>query len=108
MYEIIRVNDVSRPLCKRFVGHINVDSTDKELAKAAILSATQKIKNSRIYSSESTKKRFNCPAHVVRLYVYVDGRPFCQSMWVDKTFADAPLPKPLNYNDWIGDIGIVW
>lgn len=96
MYNIVSVEDVSRPLCKRFVAHVNVDSSIKDEVKTAILQATEEVKS-------SVKL-----AHVVRLYVRTNEKLICQSMWVDKTFTDAPLPKPLNYNDSIGDIGIVW
>ena len=109
MYEILRVEDVSRPRCKRFVGHIKVDTDGRDDIKAAILDATVKLKQSSEYDSEATKIRFEgIPAHVVRLYVYSDSKLLCQSMWVDKNFKDAPLPKPLNYNDSISGIGIVW
>lgn len=109
MYEIIRVEDVSRPRCKRFVGHIKVETADKDAVKAAITEATDKIKHSSEYDSEATKIRFEgIPAHVVRLYIYSGSKLLCQSMWVDKNFKDAPLPLPLKYNDSIGDIGIVW
>ncbi len=109
MYEIIKVEDVSRPRCKRFVGHIKVNVTDKDSIKTAILEATVNIKHSKEYDSEATKIKFEgIPAHVVRLYVYSDSKLLCQSMWVDKAFKDAPLPLPLKYNDSIGDIGIVW
>jgi hypothetical protein len=109
MYEIIRVEDVSRPRCKRFVGHIKVNVTGKDTIKTAILEATVNIRHSSKYNSESTKIRFEgIPAHVVRLYVYSESKLICQSMWVGKDFKDAPLPMPLKYNDSIGDIGIVW
>lgn len=95
MYEILSIQDVSRPRCKRYVAHIKVDAENKNEIKSAILEATEEIRN--------MKK----PCHVVRLYVHVPNRPTCQSMWVDKT-VDAPLPIPLNYNDSIYDVGIVW
>lgn len=96
MYEITDIQDISRPRCKRFVAHVNIGSDDKDKIKTAISKATQEIKNN------------HNPAHVVRLYVHANGKLICQSMWVDNTFTDAPLPKPLNYNDSVGDIGIVW
>lgn len=109
MYEIIRVEDVSRPRCKRFVGHVKVDVADKNDVKAAIVETTDKIKHSGEYCNESTKIKFaDSPAHVVRLYVYSNSKLICQSMWVDKTCKGVPLPLPLKYNDSIGDIGIVW
>lgn len=109
MYDILRVEDVSRPRCKRFVGHVKTDVTSKDDIRTAIVEATNKIKHSDEYSNESTKIRFEgIPAHVVRLYVYSDSKLLCQSMWVDETFKDAPLPLPLKYNDSVGDIGIVW
>lgn len=107
MYKITSVQDASRPRCKRFVAHIDVDTEDRDLIKTAILSATAKIRSSDEYSSELTKQRLSGPAHVVRLYVHLDGKLICQSMWMDKT-ADVPLPKPLNYNDFNDDIGIAW
>jgi hypothetical protein len=109
MYEIIRVEDVSRPRCKRFVGHVKVNVSGKDDIKAAIADATDKIKHSGEYCNESTIIRFaDSPAHVVRLYVYSDSKLLCQSMWVDKACKGAPLPLPLKYNDSITDIGIVW
>jgi hypothetical protein len=98
MYEIIGVEDVSRPRCKRFVGHVVVTdnpATNDEI-KTVIVNATEEIKNA------------HNPCHVVRLYIHTDIKLRCQSMWVDKTLEDVPLPKPLNYNDSVGDIGIVW
>lgn len=109
MYEIIRVEDVSRPRCKRLVGHVKVNVTGKDAIKTAIVEATVNIKHSSEYDSEATKMRFEgIPAHVVRLYVYSESKLLCQSMWVDKTLTDVPMPIPLNYNDSVGDIGIVW
>ena len=109
MYEILRVEDVSRPRCKRFVGHINVNATDKDAIKTVIAEATDNIRHSKDYDSEATKIKFgDLPAHVVKLYVYSESKLLCQSMWVDKEFKDAPLPLPLKYNDSTGDIGIVW
>lgn len=96
MYEIMDVQDISRPRCKRFVAHINVCTDDKDVIKTAILEATKEIR--------TTRK----PTHVVRLYVHANGKLVCQSMWVDKTLQDVPLPKPLDYNDYVGDIGIVF
>jgi hypothetical protein len=98
MYEITRVEDVSRPRCKRFVGNVVVTdnpATSDEI-KTIIVNATKDIKNA------------HDPCHVVRLYIHTDIKLRCQSMWVDKTFTDAPLPLPLKYNDSVGDIGIVW
>lgn len=96
MYEITEIQDISRPRCKRYVAHVNVLSTVKEDIKAAISKATEEVKTSMKL------------AHVVRLYIHANEKLICQSMWVDKAFTDAPLPKPLNYNDSIDDIGIVW
>jgi hypothetical protein len=96
MYKIIEIQDVSRPRCKRFVAHVIVASSDKNEIKTVISQATEDVK-------ASVKL-----AHVVRLYIHANEKLICQSMWVDKTFTGAQLPKPLNYNDWNGDIGIVW
>ena len=96
MYEITEIQDVSRPRCKRYVTHIIVSSADKDDVKAAIAKATEEVRK-----SVGT-------AHVVKLYVHANEKLLCQSMWVDNEFADAPLPKPLEYNDWQDDIGIVW
>lgn len=109
MHEIIRVEDVSRPRCKRFVGYIKVDTDGRDNVKAAIADATEKLRHSSEYDSEATKLKFDgIPAHVVRLYVYSDSKLLCQSTWAEKDFKDAPLPLPLKYNDSVGDIGIVW
>ena len=96
MYEITEIQDISRPRCNRYVAHVNVPSTVKDEVKSAISKATEEVKTSM--------KR----AHVIRLYIHASEKLICQSMWVDKAFTDAPLPIPLNYNDFIGDIGIVW
>ena len=108
MYKIESVQDVSRPRCKRFVAHIIVDYDDKEKVKTAIAEATKAIKETDDYSNETTKRKFDCPAHVVRLYVHFGKRLICQSMWIDNTLKNVPLPIPLKYNDTIDDIGIVW
>lgn len=97
MYEIMEIQDVSRPLCKRYVAHITVSSAVKENTKTAIKKATEEIKNT-----------VNA-AHVVKLYVHdISGKLLCKSMWVDKEFTLAPLPKQLACNDWQDNIGIVW
>lgn len=98
MYKITSIQDVSRPRCKRYVAHVDIASgiETKDEIKTIITQATDEIRN------------VHKPTHVVRLYVHFDSKLICQSMWADKTFTDAPLPKPLNYNDSIGDIGIVW
>jgi hypothetical protein len=96
MYKILSIQDASRPRCRRFVAHVETDTNDKDKVKAIIYEATNEIQKAKD------------PAHVVRLYVHYEEKLICQSMWVNKLFLDAPLPKPLNYNDSIGDIGIVW
>lgn len=108
MYEILSVQDVSRPCCKRFVAHINTDIADKNGLKSLISDVTERLKFTDDYSSEVTKQKFKTHAHVVRLYIHINSRLKCQSMWVDKTLVDVPLPKPLEYNDFVNDIGIMW
>jgi hypothetical protein len=89
------IQDVSRPGCRRFIAHINVDSTDRDSVKAAISATTQNIQDKH-------------SAHVVWLYVHANKKLVCRTMWVDKTLEGVPLPKPLDFNDSAGDIGIVW
>ena len=109
MYEIMEVQDISRPRCKRFVAHIKAHMADVDSIKAVISDATEKLKLADQYSNEATKQRFgNAPAHVIRLYVYYSGKLVCQSMWADNTLKDVPLPKPLDYNDYVDDIGIMF
>lgn len=96
MYSITETQDVSRPRCKRYMAHIGIDSDGKDEVKTDILKATEEI------------KAIHNPCHAVRLYVHIGEKLICQSMRVDKTFTDAPLPKPLKYNDSVGDVGIVW
>lgn len=107
--KVISVQDVSRPFCKRFVAHVAVDVNNKKKVKAVIKEMTKMLKVSNTYSNETTKERFkNDDAHVVRLYVHYNKDVICQSMWVDKTAEDVTLPLPLEYNDFVDDIGIVW
>jgi hypothetical protein len=96
MYQVKEVQDVSRPVCKRYIGHIEVDEKNKANVKRAIVDATNEIRK------EET------PCHVVWLYVWHKDKPLCRTMWIDKEFTEAPLPLPLDYNDHEGDIGIVW
>ena len=96
MYQIKEVRDVSRPICKRYIGHIEVDEKNKTNVKRAIVGATNEIRKEKI------------PCHVVWLYVWHKDKLLCRTAWVDSTFTDAPLPKPLDYNDHEGEIGIVW
>ncbi len=88
------IQDVSRPSCKRFIAHINVDSTDRDSIKSVISETTQEIRDKH-------------SAHVVWLYVHANRKLVCRTMWVDSTLEGIPLPKPLDYNDSAGDIGIV-
>jgi hypothetical protein len=96
MYQVKEVQDVSRPVCKRYIGHIEVDKKNKTNVKRAIVGAT----------NEMLKEKDPC--HVVWLYVWHKGKILCRTMWTDKEFTAAPLPLPLDYNDHEGDIGIVW
>jgi len=97
MYEITDIQDVSRPRCKRYVAHVNIPpNLSKSEIKTIILQATQEIRN-----------KYDV-IHVVRLYIHKENSLMAQSMWMDKTLTDVPLPKALNYNDSIDDIGIVW
>ena len=96
MYQITEIQDVSRPICKRFVAHVVVDKKNKTAIKRMIEDATNEVR--------AEKK----PAHIVWLYVWHKGKLKCRTMWVDKTFNEAPLPKPLDFNDSQGDIGIMW
>ncbi len=89
------IQDVSRPGCKRYIAHINVDSADRDSIKAVISEATQNIRNKH-------------SANVVWLYVHANKKLVCRTMWVDKTLEGVPLPKPLDFNDSADDIGIVW
>ncbi len=106
--KIISVQDISRPRCKRFLAHIEVDVNNKKKVKAVIKEITKMLKVTNTYASERTKEKFDCNAHVVRLYVHFGKKIICQSMWIDKTAEDIPLPLPLEYNDFVDDIGIVW
>lgn len=108
MYEITEIQDISRPRCKRFVAHINIQTKDKNTLKRIIREATQNIKYTKECSLRTKEKFGDTPAHVVRLYIHGTSGLIAQSMWVDNTLEDVPLPKPLNYNDYDGDIGIVW
>jgi hypothetical protein len=96
MYKTTEIQDVSRPICKRYVAHVEVDKKNKTAVKRMIEDATDEVRKS------------NNPVHVVWLYVWRKGKLMCRTMWVDKTFTEAPLPKPLKFNDHIGEIGIVW
>lgn len=96
MYKIREIQDVSRPICKRYVAHVDVDVAGKTSVKRMIETWTERVKK-------------QCsPAHVVWLYVYHDKKLLCRTAWVDKDFTEAPLPLSLDYNDHEGDIGIVW
>jgi len=120
MYKITEIQDISRPRAKRFVAHIQVHTTNKPLIKKIIQDATETVKRTNQCSPRTREKFGDDPAHVVRLYIHSTGGIICQSMWVTdkKTFAvdhpeepytvDIRLPKPLNYNDHAGDIGVVW
>jgi len=96
MYKVREIQDVSRPICKRYIGHIEVDKKNKTNVKRAIVGATSEIRKAKD------------PCHVAWLYVWHEEKLLCRTAWVDKEFTDAPLPLPLDYNDHEGDIGIVW
>lgn len=96
MYEIKEVQNLSRPICKRYLAHVEVEKKNKTAVKRDIVGATSEVRKDKV------------PAHVVWLYVWHEGKLLCRTAWVDKTFTQAPLPKPLDYNDHEGDIGIVW
>lgn len=95
MYEITEIQDVSKVRCKRLVAHVRINTSDKSVIKTVIAEATQNIKNKH-------------SANVVWLYIHKDSKMLCRTLWVDKELKDIPLPKPLEYNDWQDDIGIVW
>ena len=96
MYQITEIQDVSRPICKRYIGHVAVDKKNKTAIKRMIENATNEVRKEKEI------------AHVVWLYVWLKGKLKCRTMWVDKTFDEAPLPKPLDFNDHQGDIGVMW
>jgi len=96
MYKITDIQDISRPICKRYVAHIEVaPNTNVYDIKTVIVNATKEI-----------CKKYDV-VHIVRLYVHMGKNIACQSMWVND-IDDIPLPKHLKYNDSINDIGIVW
>lgn len=119
MHKITEIQDISRPRCKRFVAHMQVNTNNKRLIKKIIYDVTQTIKHNK--GSPVTEKRFgDQPAHVVKLYVHGSAGMLCQSTWVTdkKTFliehpeepysVEIRLPKPQIYDEYKGDIGIVW
>jgi hypothetical protein len=120
MYEITNIQDVSRPRSKRFIAHIQSHTTSKDLIRKTIQEATEVVKHTSQCSSRTKKKFGDEPAHVVWLYIRGTNGILCRTMWVTdkKTFTvdhpekpytvDIRLPKFLDYNDHMGDIGIVW
>jgi hypothetical protein len=114
VYEIVDVQDVSRPRAKRFVAHVVVSTMDKQKVLEIIKEVTKKIRDdNEEYCTEHTIRKFgDSPAHVVRLYVHVrkenEDSLIAQSMWMDNNAKDVTLPKPLTCNDEIEDIGVAW
>lgn len=119
MYKITEIQDISRPRCKRFVAHVQINATNKRLIKKIIHDVTQVIKHNK--GSSVTEKKFgDQPAHVVKLYIHSSSGLLCQSTWVTdkKQFladhreepysVEIQLPKPQIYDEYEGDIGIVW
>ena len=96
MYQIKEIQDVSRPQVKRYVAHVAVETNGRRKVKRAIIEATEQI------------RRDKPTAHVVWLYVSLNGKLLCRTMWTDPDKTDAPMPKPLEFNDHKDDIGIVW
>lgn len=54
---MLEIQDVSRPRCKRYIGHIEVDKKNKTAIKRMIKNATNEVRHEK------------APAHVVWLYV---------------------------------------
>lgn len=120
MYRITKTQDISRPRAKRFLAHVTVHTTNKDTIKKIIQEVTEIVKHTN-QCLPKTKERFGDEsAHVVWLYVHFAGRIICQSMWVTdkKTFTvdhpeepyavDIRFPKQLNYNDYAGDVVVMW
>jgi len=96
MYKIYEIQDLSRPRCKRYLAHIEVDAIERQSIKQIIERSTQEV-----------REKCN-PAHVVWLYVWHNRKLLCRTMWEDKTLEDVPMPRALDSNDCIGDIDIMW
>lgn len=96
MYKITEIQDVSRTICKRYIAHVEIDKKNKTAVKRMIEDATDEVRKGK------------SPCHVAWLYIWRKGKLMCRTMWVDSAFTEAPLPKSLEFNDHIGDIGIVW
>ncbi len=96
MYKMLEIQDVSRPRCKRYIGHLVVEEGNKTAIKRVIKKAVNEI------------QQIKFPVHVVWLYVWHKDKLKCRAMWVDKDLKDVPLPLPLDFKDHKGDIGIVW
>lgn len=96
MFKILEVQDLSRPQCKRYLARVVIDTTNIEEIKSAIETCTEQVREHYTH------------VHVVWLYIYNENKLLCRTLWVDKTLKDVPLPKPLDYNDQVDDIGLVW
>ena len=116
MYKITEIQDVSRPRAKRFLAHVTVHTTDKDAIKKIVQEATGIVK----YNNAPNSKFKDELAHAVWLYIHYSGKLICRTLWVtdkktvlmDKDtepyFLEIQLPKPLEYDELVGDIQVEW
>jgi hypothetical protein len=115
-YQIMNQKDVSHNGAKRYSATIQVDRHyTKDIIRAIIQKATEKLKYSNYYRSEQVKERWGkTPAHVVWLFIAYDlediqnANWICQTSWIDSSLAEDMQPSSLNGNEKIGDIGVLW
>lgn len=116
MYRITKTQDISRPRAKRFLAHVTVHTTNKDTIKKVIQEATEIVKHHNAPNSKFKDKL----AHVVWLYIHYSGRLVCRTLWVtdkktvlmdkdtESYFLEIQPPKPLEYDELVGDIQVEW
>lgn len=115
-YTIIKQTDLSKAGAKRYSAKILLDRHySKDVIRAIIQEATDKLKNSTYYRSERVKEMWGrIPAHVVWLYIACDLKDLqipnwiCRSCWIDPSLPENMHPHGLNGNEKVGDIEVLW
>ena len=115
-YTIVNQKDVSHAGAKRYSATILLDRHyPKDVIRAIIEEAIEKLKYSNYYRNERVKARWGkIPAHVVWLFIAYDlediqnANWICRICWIDPSLTKDMRPLGLNGNEKLGDIEIFW
>lgn len=115
-YTITNQQDASHAGAKRYGAMILLDRHyPRDVIRAIIQEATDKLKRSNYYRNERVKARWGkTPAHVIWLYIAYDPEDIrnanwvCRTCWIDPSLRQDMRPHRLNGNEKLRDIEVLW